>query len=136
MTRLHDQTLEQLSTGFDTAARAVTRMPVEPTTVQLVAVALHELRQWRAVATPLAEVVRAGRAAVEVGNTEYRTSSLEFERAMAELELALTKLGDAQTLLQTTIPGAQRLTTTSEGGVPTEPHEGGRRRTNEQRTNE
>lgn len=106
MTRLHISTLEQLSTGFDTAARTITardRMPIEGTTTQLVAVALAELREWRAIAAPLAEIVRYARAAVDRGLAEYSTSP-EFDLAMAELEVALADLGEKR--LPTTWPAS------------------------------
>lgn len=123
MTLLHISTLEQLSTGFDTAARNITardRMPIEGTTTQLVAVALHELRDWRAVATPLAEIVRAAKLTVDRSLAENHTSPA-FDEALAKLELALAELDEVRAPLpapatpEPARPEAERLATTPEG---------------------
>lgn len=79
MTRLHTETLEQLTTAFATAARAETRTRFEPSTIQLVYAALAELRDRRRLDDLIAAAVGVvdARAATEEARDLVRLAAFE-----------------------------------------------------------
>lgn len=83
MTRLLDDTLAQLTTAFGTAARAETRTRFEPSTIQLVYVALAELRDRRLLDDLIAAAVGVvdARAATDEARDLIRLALFEAEGA-------------------------------------------------------
>ncbi|HND56147.1 MAG TPA: hypothetical protein PLV92_27210 [Pirellulaceae bacterium] len=79
MTRLADATLQQLTTAFATSARAECRVRYEPSTIQLVYVALAELRERRRLDDLVAAAVGVvdARAATHDGRNLLRLAIFE-----------------------------------------------------------
>lgn len=77
MTRLLDATLSQLTTAFRTHSTATARTGLEPTTIQLVYVALAELRDRRLLDDLIAAAVGVvdARAATEEAREEIRLAA-------------------------------------------------------------
>ena len=77
MTRLLDATLSQLTTAFRTHSTATARTGLEPTTIQLVYVALAELRERRLLDDLIAAAVGVvdARAATEEAREEIRLAA-------------------------------------------------------------
>lgn len=79
MTRLHTETLAQLTTAFATAARAEARTRFEAPTIQMIYVALAELRDRRALDDLIAAAVGVvdARAATEAARNLLRLAIFE-----------------------------------------------------------
>jgi len=116
MNRLHPETLAQLTTGFATAVKSEARTRIEPTTIQLLYIALAELGERRRLDTALVGVIDAAKGVVDRALEEHEVSSA-FEQAMARLELALLEFDELRPPAppQPADPGAQRLARTPEG---------------------
>lgn len=80
MTRLADDTLSQLTTAFRTHSTATTRTGLEPSTLQLVYVALAELRDRRRLDDLIAAAVGVvdARAATEEAREEIRRTARDW----------------------------------------------------------
>ena len=83
MTRLLGATLSQLTTAFRTHSTATTRTGLEPTTIQLVYVALAELRERRLLDDLIAAAVGVvdARAATEQAREEIRLAARSDDEA-------------------------------------------------------
>lgn len=93
MTRLHTETLAQLTTAFRTWTSCDTVRIDSTSTIQLVYVALAELQDRRKLDTALIGVVNAAKVTVDRALEEHQVSTA-FELAMAKLELALLDLDE------------------------------------------
>lgn len=109
MTRLANDTLEQLTTAFRTHSTATARIGIEPTTIQLVYVALAELVERRRLDDLIAAAVGVvdARVATEEAREEIRRAAKDWQ-AGKSVSLSVVAAVDNRRALSHAQKGAVR----------------------------